>query len=126
MALKLTHERLENYLFVRLEGGWTEEAVQQAIDDIAELARTHGHLRVLVDALNLSAPSTDLKRYLAGEHIAKRWRQLKVSIAYPEKLITGFTEDTAANRGAYMVVFPDLASAERWLTNDSPKPLRAT
>lgn len=125
MALKLTHERLENYLFVRVEGEWTEKAIQQAIDDVAEVAQTHGHTRVLVDALNLSAPSTELKRYLAGEHIAKTWRGLQVAVAYPKELDTGFTQVTAANRGAQMAVFWDLESAERWLMNDSAKPLRA-
>lgn len=126
MALKLTHERLDDYLFVRLKGTWTEETAQQAIDDIAALAQTHGHTRVLVDALNFSEPTSELNRFLAGEHIAKMWRRLRVAVIYPERLITGFTEDTAGNRGAYMTVFSDFASAERWLMEDSAKPSAAT
>ena len=126
MALKLAHERLENYLFVWGEGEWTEKAIRQAIDEIAEVARTHGYTRVLVDALNLSAPSTELNRYLAGEHIAEVWRGLKVAVLYPDEINTGFTQMTAANRGAQMVVFSDRESAERWLMNDSSKPMGAT
>ena len=126
MALKLTHERLENYLFVRVEGEWTEKAIQQAIDDVADVTRANGYTRVLVDALNLSAPSAEINRYLAGQHIAKTCRGLQVAVVYPKELDTGFTQVTAANRGAQMAVFSDLASAERWLMNDSAKPLRAT
>lgn len=123
MALKLTHERLDDYLFVRLEGEWTEEAAQQAIDGIAELAQTHGHSRVLVDALGFSEPTREFNRFLAGEHIANVWRPLRVAVIYPERLITGFTENTAGNRGAYMTVFSDFASAKSWLMGDSKKPL---
>lgn len=126
MALKLTHEQRENYLFVRMDGEWTEQDIRQAIDDIAELAQTRARTRVLIDALNVSAPKTEFNRYLAGEHIAEMWRRLQVAVAYPGEFITGFTEVTATNRGAHMAVFSDLASAESWLMRETAQPLRMT
>ena len=116
-SLTLVHEVLDNYLLCRAAGQWTRDEAERIIEEIAELATNQGYDRVLVDAQKLSAPQMELDRYLAGKHIAMEWHRLKVAIIYPQDQINKFTENTAVNRGALLIVVSEFGDAENWLLN---------
>jgi hypothetical protein len=124
--LDLSFKEGDGHLIVRVAGEGTPDSVKLAIKDIAHAAQQRGFTRVLVDARNLSAPKTGFYRFLAGEEIARVWRDLKAAILYPEELIDKFTENTAVNRGAVVIVLSDLDEALRWLMDSSTKPSTAT
>ena len=124
MALRLdtSYEERDEYLFVRAAGDWTTEGVKQLVDEIADEANARGYNRILLDILALSAPKSDMHRYVIGEYAATRWRRpnlLKVACVYRPELITKFAENTAVNRGGHICVESTVEAALDWLLNSA-------
>ena len=116
--LKLLFEEKDTHLLVVVSGQWLRDSIKQAISEVGDSARQRGFSKILIDARNLSAPKSDFERFLAGEEIALQWRGLKAAFLYPEERIKKFTENTAVNRGAVIIVLSDMDEALKWLTNN--------
>jgi hypothetical protein len=116
MIQNLSFEDADGYLLIRYEGKWEPEAVHEAILRAVKEAETRGYNRSLWDIRGLSAPVTDLDRFLAGEQIAQTTGgKLRIAAVYPSEFINKFAENTAINRGAQFVVLPDFEAALKWL-----------
>ena len=100
MTLDVSVEEADGYLLVRAAGEWTSDAVTQEIHRIVSVVEKRQYSRVLVDARGLSAPRTDLDRFLMGKDVAAFFApNTKVASVYPREFINKFGENTAVNRG---------------------------
>lgn len=115
MLIDLSYQETDDYLSVSIIGEWTSDDTTRVIDEIAREARARHHTRIFIDARLLSKSRNDYDRYIAGEHIAKAWRHLKVAILARAEMINKFTENTAVNRGADIIVLSDIHQALSWL-----------
>jgi len=118
MDLSIDKQERSGYLTCTITGKWVTDDLKQYADTIgAELAR-RGHKRLLVDMATVVGPPPEIDRFYMGEYIASALRGIKVAIVYKKVYENKFFEDTAVNRGAYLMVFPDKETALTWLMND--------
>ena len=120
MGITVAFEGARGYLLARIKGEWTQPAMKKTIERIVETARQRKQTRVLVDARELSPPTSAFDRFVAGQQIAAQFHSPKrIAVVYPAQFTDSFAENTAVNRGANMIVLADFGEAEKWLLEDS-------
>ena len=120
MDYTLTAEDRPGYLHVTAKGERTADNARQALQDAyaACLARNQ---RNLLFELDLEGPQLSMLRIY--DVIAERsvdgakLRKIAYVDAAPGKE-SKFAETVAANRGVNVRLFPDVAAAKRWLTEE--------
>ena len=117
----------DGYLLVKVNAPWTEESAKRVIDKAKNEATEQGYKRILFDLTKWARPTSEMTRFYSGEYLAKELRHLfKVAAFALPDAINKFGEDTAVNRGAWFRIFPDEASAIKWLTEGDNQSLKAT
>jgi hypothetical protein len=108
------------YLLVKVLVPWTERNAKRVIDEAQDEATKRGHVRLLFDLSNWSAPDREYTRFSSGLHLAKvLGRPFKLAAFGPSEAINKFGENTAVNRGAHFRIFSDQQSALHWLMEDT-------
>lgn len=120
MGIELSYRQDPNYIIVKVSGKWTANDAMRAIEEMHDEAVRRGLTRLLVDALGLSKPDTEMTRFFTGEHWAKLvgYRFRSAVLARPE-VYNGFAEVVALNRSSDIKVFFDEEKALDWLMNES-------
>ncbi len=104
------------YLLIKVSAPWTVEAARQVIDEAKMEATKREYRRILFDLTQWSRPDSEMTRFYSGEYLAKVLAfHFKVAAFALPAAINKFGENTAVNRGARFRIFPDEASAVRWL-----------
>ena len=108
------------YLLVKVFVSWTEANATRVIDEANGEATKRGHVRLLFDLRNWSAPEMEMTRFFSGLHLAKVLHShFKVAAFALPEAISNFGEDAAVNRGALFRIFSDEQSALHWLMEDT-------
>lgn len=117
MSIETVYICTEKFLSVNTSGNWiTHKFIIKIIEDIAYSAKKLAYRKVLINAYELSAPPSDIYRYVAGENLAKHFgSEIKVAILYKEELLNNLTENTARNRGANVLITSNETEAINWL-----------
>jgi hypothetical protein len=104
------------HLLIKVLVSWTVANATRVIDEALGEATKRGHLQLLFDLRNWTAPDMESTRYFSGLHLAKVLPPSfkAAAFGFPEA-INKFGEDAATNRGAQFRVFPDEQSALQWL-----------
>ncbi len=85
---------------------------------ILDVAERSGKTKVLVNALAVSAPMSEMERYFVGELVAAVFPpKYKIALVYRQEHINKFMENVAVNRGAFLNVVGSEAAATSWLLN---------
>ena len=104
------------YLRVTCKGEFPAETYREFLTAIRYEAHKSGHSRILIDAFALSAPATDMEKFWVGAAIAEIFgAQFRIAVLFKPELINRFTESSAVNRGARMVVMGEEEPALQWL-----------
>jgi hypothetical protein len=107
-------------IMVRSTGAPSLGEMKRTLGAIAELRRSHGIDRILVDSRGRDAQPPIADLYQGGEMLARdlgsRARIAVLVLGHaPEH---AFFENVAVNRGAHVAFFEDEAAAVRWLSDD--------
>ncbi len=115
MAYQVVCETRDQYLLARVSGPYDPAGALAGMKAIREKALQGGLTRILLDALGVSAPPTELDRYTMGEAFAAMLPPpFKVAVLY-QTMADRFTENTAVLHGADIHICSDEAEALRWL-----------
>ena len=119
MAYQLTVEEHPNYVHVVAEGDRTPENAQRFLKDAFAACMRTGRTAVLLD-MRLTGPALDYADILRviSERSADGARLRKVAYVQafiPDPSRPAFAETVALNRAVPARLFPDVASAARWL-----------
>lgn len=109
------------YLIAKVTGEWELDAVAGLIDALAEDFRTHNCDRALVDCLDVEIEGQvlDFERYITGQRVAEKLRNVRLVTLFPEEQITKFAESVAVKAGAALLVTSDHDEALHWLLEGS-------
>ncbi len=115
------------YLLVKVIAPWTEETAKHVIHESRTEATKQGYKRILFDLTKWSKPDSEMTRFYSGQYLAETLASnfKTAAFALPEA-INKFAENTAVNRGAWFRIFPDEASAIKWLTEGANQSSEAT
>lgn len=93
------------------------ERKEATIETIAELIRSHQAKATLIDLRGVPGDVTFLDRYELGELTGRYLPQISIAALVLERQADHkhIGKIVARNRGAYLEVFTDQASAEAWL-----------
>ena len=119
MAYELTIEERPNYVHVIAEGDRTPENAHRFLKDAWEACQRTGRTAVLLD-LRLTGPPLDYADIfrVISERSADGSKLRKVAYVQsstPDPTRPQFAETVALNRAVPARLFPDIASAARWL-----------
>lgn len=116
MKFEASFHEGEGYLRATGRGDFDLATIRQKMQRVREEAERTGHTRILIDTREMTRIKSDMDRYLLGVDIARiLCSPLKVAILVMPSQITGFTEDTAVNRGAHIRILSDYDAALQWL-----------
>jgi len=92
--------------------------IQKIILDECEKEKKY---KILINALNVAGTNIPtMDRFFIGEEIAKViGPKIKIAVVWPEQDIDKFGETVAVNRGGFIRVLGNIASAEKWLVGNS-------
>jgi hypothetical protein len=106
----------DRYLAVDIRGDRNSVDMKATLTSIRDQAAELGATRILIEGRNFAAPRTMFDRYVSGTIYAELFvPPIKVALLYRSDDITGFTEDTAVNRGADFATFGSQVEALNWL-----------
>jgi hypothetical protein len=105
-------------LVCTVTGKWVTEELKTFIDTISCKMKTLGYKKILAEMSSVKGPPPEMDRFFMGEYVASVLRGAKVAIVYKKIYANRFFEDTAVNRGASVMVFPDRETALQWLMSD--------
>jgi hypothetical protein len=108
------------YLHARVEGDRTPQNVKRYFDDVVAASVERGMTDVLLE-MNLTGPSLGKAGIFSviqqSSRDASRFKRIAyVEVSSNDPAAPKFAETVAANRGANVRLFPDVALAARWLT----------
>jgi hypothetical protein len=119
MSIDLSFQEQSNFLLVVISGQYDPVVVRETLEAIKERATQTNAIRILIDAFDLSAPTAEFARYMAGLAFAELFPYpFRVAVLYKRELINKFAENTAVNRGASFHVCSDKDYAIRWLLDE--------
>ena len=105
-----------DHLFAEVSGAYSLELLISAIHDVAHHCQMDNLNKALLDLRNLTGNPSILDRFRFGVEIANVWgSRIKVAAVAKEEAINKMGENTAVNRGANMMVTPDIDRAVEWL-----------
>jgi len=114
-------EKKKEYLYYTISGEYDRaDFTSYAALILKECGKQNVH-KVLVNALNVTGTDLSImERYIVGETVAQLFPpSIKLAVVWPEEDINRFAETVAVNRGVFVRVFPDIATAEHWLLTPS-------
>lgn len=124
MSITFDYEPREGYLYVRLEGRLSVEAVRGAYTTIAAYCKEHGVRRVLTDTRGLEGSLSTFDIYELGAAVSG------MGLTGLERIVVldrdrpddhrDFAELVVRNRGVDMRVVIDEEESIRWLLSDGP------
>ena len=116
MKTQVVFEPENGYLRVRVRGRYPSGSYSELLRGVLDETNRLRLNKILVDCRDVAAPESEVDRFKLGVAIADLFGQrFKIAILYPPELINKFTEDTAVNRGADVLVVGEEASALDWL-----------
>ena len=119
---QLTIEECPGYLHATVVGSRTAENATRFFREVAAACARSGHLAVLLE-MRLSGPSLDagsIFRVISARapEGSKLQRIAYVEASVDDPAMPRFAETVAQNRGVNVRLFPDVASAARWLSEE--------
>ena len=103
--MEISFREEDTHLVVFCHGEWEPTAVTEMLMHIVDRATQTSHFQILLNWFNVSAPSTEFHRFLAGKDAVKILpHSFRLAVLYPEELINKFAENTTVNRGACFLV----------------------
>jgi hypothetical protein len=118
MNYQVSYEARGQYLLAHISGPYDPVDARDALKQVREQAVQTGFTRILLDAMTVSAASSEIDRYSMGEAFAALLPPpFKVAVLYAT-ITDKFTENTAVLRGANMLVCSDKVEALAWLLAD--------
>ena len=115
MNLSIDIRAESGYMACTITGKWVTKELKAFIDTVSAEAKKRRSNRILADMSLVSGPPPEMDRFQLGEYIASVLRNVKIAIVYQKVFKNKFFEDTAVNRGALLMVFPDKPTALQWL-----------
>jgi hypothetical protein len=120
MEYQISYETRGQYLLARTSGPYDPSAARDALRALRERAAQGGFTRILIDAMKVAAPMTEMHRYMMGEAFAEVLPPpFKVALLYPA-MADKFAENTAVIRGADLFICNDECQAIEWLLSGGP------
>ena len=117
MKTRIVSEAAEGDLIrIVLDGETPGGEARDLLLAILQIAQRSGKTKVLINAIAVSAPPSEMERYLVGELVAAIFPpKYKIAVVYRKEHINKLMENVAVNRGAYLTVVGDEESATQWL-----------
>jgi hypothetical protein len=116
METEISFSVLESHLLVSLAGKYPALELKELLTQIRNKADDCQRTEILIDAILIEAPRSEMERYVVGEMFAALFRtDQRIAVVYRPELINRFAENVAVNRGAQLAVFDSVASALPWL-----------
>ena len=121
-SFNVEFREMGQYLLAEVSGGMVFfENGAELIDLLESESKKRGYNLLLIDALRVGPPESEIVRFELGVYASEKFSPgLKVAAVYPQELINKFTEDTAVNRGAIIIVVGSREEALEWLLGHIP------
>jgi hypothetical protein len=119
-VINVQYQQMDEYLLVTTRGEYDVNFIEVQIPTLIDEAQTAKRTRILIDAMDIAPPKTEVDRFLVGQAFAAL-APYRVAVVYPRQWINKLTENTAVNRGLTFLVSGDKEEALRWLLADLPK-----
>jgi hypothetical protein len=120
MSYQVSYETRDQYLLVRVSGPYDPVGARETMKIVREKATREGFTRILLDALEVGAPATELDRYAMGEAFAAMFPPpFRIAVLYRATRDT-FAQNTAVIRGADLFICSEESEALPWLLADGP------
>ena len=117
--MNLTFEPKEDYLYVKISGGFDNDKIYSMLDKIFNECRNCDYSKMLLDALDIELePVKIFDRYHVGLKIAElstKSRLIRVGCIVRKQYFDGISVLVANNRGAQFNAFHDKDYALDWL-----------
>ncbi len=121
MNLTIDHQAGLDYLACTVTGNWVTAELMRFVDTAAAEVKTRGYRRILADMSAVTGLPSELDRFFMGKHVAALLLGIKTAVIYNKVYADKFFEDTAVNRGAWIMIFSDKQAAMEWLLKDKPE-----
>ena len=115
MNLSIDIHSESGYLACTITGEWATDELKAFLETLSNELKKRGCSRIFADMSQVSGPPQEMDRFYLGKYVAFGLHNIKIAIVYKKVLKNKFFEDTAANRGAWIMVFPDKPKALQWL-----------